>query len=211
MFKLRNDVVLNHALVSRRPLDSGAFAVRATLLHVFGEAGDHDVLILRDGRLRERFSVTVQPGGAPTQVNIDLAGPLADGYSVRAGGVVGFYAAQGRERYAVVVKRAAPGQTQTVLDSRERLPVNDLFAVILVHPGTYRARNLLNRTELRAAVRMPRRGEAYDPAQPTLILAGEQGFEPEAAQILAGQSLVLLARTPARFVVELEEAAPDKP
>lgn len=38
----------------------------------------------------------------------------------------------------------------------------------------------------------------------TLIFtqAGDHGFDPAAAHILAGQSIVLLADTPARFVVE---------
>ena len=32
--------------------------------------------------------------------------------------------------------------------------------------------------------------------------AGDHGFDPAAAHILAGQSIVLLAETPARFLVE---------
>jgi hypothetical protein len=46
------------------------------------------------------------------------------------------------------------------------------------------------------------RGEPYSPARPTLVRAGDHGFDPAAAHILAGQSIVLLADTPARFLVE---------
>jgi hypothetical protein len=49
---------------------------------------------------------------------------------------------------------------------------------------------------------MPRRDEPYSPARPALVRAGDDGFDPAAAHILAGQSIVLLAETPARFVVE---------
>jgi hypothetical protein len=55
---------------------------------------------------------------------------------------------------------------------------------------------------------MPARGEPYNPARPTLIRAGDHGFDPAEAHILAGQSIVLLAEAPARFHVELVEPAP---
>jgi len=48
---------------------------------------------------------------------------------------------------------------------------------------------------------MPGRGEPYSPARPTLVRAGDHGFDPAAVHILAGQSIVLLAETPARFLV----------
>lgn len=207
MFELQNDVVLNHALFSQRAMDSGALALRGTLLHVFEETGDHGVLIYRDGRFSRRITIGVGGESAAAQLNLDLASnDDADRYAVRARGVVSFYAAHGTGRYAIVINHTSGEVSRTVLDSREGLPANDLFAVTLVRPGTYRARNALNQTQMRAVVRMPRQGEQYDPAQPTLIQAGEQGFDPGEAQILAGQSLLFLARTLARFVVELEEA-----
>ena len=49
---------------------------------------------------------------------------------------------------------------------------------------------------------MPGRDEPYNPARPTLVRAGDHGFDPAAAYILAGQSIVLLAEAPARFLVE---------
>jgi hypothetical protein len=175
------------------------------------------VLIHRDGRFSKRFTIGVGGENAAAQLNLDLASlegtnracrcdDDADRFAVRARGVVGFYAAQGTGRYGVVIKHTTGDQSQTVLDSREGLPAGDLFAVTLVHPGAYRARNVLNQTQMRAIVRMPRQGEPYDPAKPTLIQVGDQGFDPGQAQILAGQSLVLLAGTRARFVIELEEA-----
>jgi hypothetical protein len=74
MTELRHDVVINRALLTNPALDSGAIAVRGTVFHVFTEAGDHDVTILRDGRVTGRFTVAVQPEGAVPQVNVDLAG-----------------------------------------------------------------------------------------------------------------------------------------
>ena len=99
MNELRNDVVINRALLTNPALDSGAVAVRGTLFHVFREAGDHDVTILRGDRVTARLTVVVQPEGATPQVNLDLARLEADSdssgnatghYAVREGGVMGF-------------------------------------------------------------------------------------------------------------------------
>jgi len=142
---------------------------------------------------------------------VDLAGLAADAdrsgnitahYAVREGGVMGFHVGQGIGRYAVVIGHTAGGGSRTVLDSRGQLPAGDLFAVTLITPGTYRATNLTTQARLPITVAMPGRGEPYRPARPTLVRAGDHGFAPAAAQILAGQSIVLLAETPARFLVE---------
>lgn len=211
MNELRNDVVINRALLANPALDSSAIAVRGTLFHVFREAGDHDVTILRDGRVTGRFTVTVQAEGATPQVNLDLArleagadrsGSGTCHYAIREGGVMGFAVGLGIGRYAVIIGHTGGGGSRTVLDSRGQLPAGDLFAVTLITPGTYRATNLASQARLQITVAMPRRDAPYSPARPTLVRAGDQGFDPAEAHILAGQSIVLLAETPARFLVE---------
>jgi hypothetical protein len=181
------------------------------VFHVFREAGDHDVTILRDGRVTGRFTVAVEPEGAVPQVNLDLAGLETDAdrsgnvtghYAIREGGVMGFAVGLGVGRYAVVIGHTAGGGSRTVLDSRGQLPAGDLFAVTLITPGTYRATNLANQARLQITVAKPGRDEPYSPARPTLVRAGDHGFDPAAAHILAGQSIVLLAEAPARFLVE---------
>ena len=62
--------------------------------------------------------------------------------------------------------------------------------------------NLASQARLRITVAMPSRDEPYNPARPTLVRAGDHGFDPAEAHILAGQSIVLFAETPARFLVE---------
>ena len=216
MSELRNDVVINRALLVNPALDSGAIAVRGTVFHVFTESGDHDVTILSGDRVTGRFTVTVQAEGAPPQVNLDLAGLEVDTgrsgeitgpFAIREGGVMGFAAGQGIGRYAVVIDHTAGGGSRTVLDSRGQLPAGDLFAVTLITPGTYRATNLASQARLQITVAMPRRDEPYNPARPTLVRAGDHGFDPDQAHILAGQSIVLLAETPARFLVEPSPAS----
>ena len=213
MTELRHDVVINRALLTNPALDSGAIAVRGTVFHVFTEAGDHDVTILRDGRVTGRFTVAVQPEGAVPQVNVDLAGLEAGAgrsgnvtghYAIREGGVMGFAAGLGAGRYAVVIGHTAGGGSRTVLDSRGQLPAGDLFAVTLIIPGTYRATSLASQARLPITVARPGRDEPYSPARPTLVRAGDHGFYPAEAHILAGQSIVLLAETPARFLVAPE-------
>ena len=149
--------------------------------------------------------------GATPQVNLDLAGLEVDTgrsgeitgpFAVREGGVMGFAVGQGIGRYAVLISHTAGGGSRTVLDSRGQLPAGDLFAVTLINPGTYRATNLASQARLQITVAMPRRDEPYSPARPTLVRAGDHGFDPAEAHILAGQSIVLLAEAPARFLVE---------
>jgi hypothetical protein len=211
--ELRNDVLINRSLLTNPALDSSGIAVRGTVLHVFRESGDHDVTILRGDRVAARFTVTVQPEGAPPQVSVDLAQLEAGGsgsYTVREGGVMSFAVGLGLGRYAVVIGHTGGGGSRTVLDSRGQLPAGDLFAVTLINPGTYRATNLASQARLPITVAMPRRDEPYSPARPTLVRAGDDGFDPAEAHILAGQSIVLLAETPARFLVE-PVAAPYTP
>ena len=66
---------------------------------------------------------------------------------------------------------------------------------------------MTSQARLPITVARPGRDEPYSPARPTLVRAGDHGFDPAAAHILAGQSIVLLAETPARFLVE--PAPPD--
>jgi len=149
--ELRNDVVVNRALLVNSALDSSGIAVRGTVFHVFAESGDHDVTILRDGLLTGRFTVTVQAEGATPQVNLDLAGldvdtgrsgEITGPFAIREGGVMGFHVGLGVGRYAVLISHTAGGGSRTVLDSRGPLPAGDLFAVTLITPGTYRVTNL---------------------------------------------------------------------
>ena len=117
MNELRSEVAINRSLLTNPALDSGAIAVRGTVFHVFSEAGDHDVTILRDGRVAGRFTVAVQPEGAMPQVNVDLAGLAAGNvtgpFAVREGGVMGFHVGQGIGRFAVVIGHTAGGGSRT--------------------------------------------------------------------------------------------------
>jgi hypothetical protein len=59
-------------------------------------------------------------------------------------------------------------------------------------------------------VAVPPQDEPYNPARPVLVRAADDGFDPAAAHILAGQSIVLLAGTSARFLAE-PTPSPDAP
>ncbi|HEY7103092.1 MAG TPA: hypothetical protein VH573_15775 [Mycobacteriales bacterium] len=207
MFELQGDVVLDRAVLDDAPVDSTAVGVRAALLQPLAEVGDYDVMALRDGRIRVRVTVTVVPDAAAPQLTLDLAEledqpSVAGRYVIREGGIVSFAVGHGIRRYAVLVQRASAAGTRTVLDTREHLPAGAMFAVTLVSTGGHRAANLANQTELRIAVDAPQQGEPYSPARPTVVRAGDGGFEPAPVQMLVGQAIVLIADTPARFVVE---------
>ena len=139
-----------------------------------------------------------------------LCGPhqVALGVFTGAGPTAEEWARSVRHLRRVAEYAAAGGGSRTVLDSRGQLPAGDLFAVTLINPGTYRAANLASQARLQITVAMPSRGEPCNPARPTLVRVGDHGFDPAEAHILAGQSIVLLAEVPARFLVELVEPAP---
>ena len=147
------------------------------------------------------LEVVVANFGLDVADGADFGGFVA-GYDGVTGFAVGLAVGLGVGRYAVVIGHTAGGGSRTVLDSRGQLPAGDLFAVTLITPGTYRATNLASQARLPITVARPGRDEPYSPARPTLVRAGDHGFDPAEAHILAGQSIVLLAETPARFLVE---------
>lgn len=209
-------MVLNRAVFSKRPYDSGALTVLGTLFHRFPEAGDYELFVSRDGETVHRTQVQVVAGNAPAQANLDLAslGSLAEGCHCEAdkplvllaGGVVSFYASQGVSAYSVEVSKSDDKNKRkvTLLDSSGFLPEGDLYAVTLVHAGVYRVTATAGKTKVEGEIRVGAPGgEKYRTERPALVQLGKEGFNSKSVQIQAGQTVVFQLNQPARIVVQL--------
>ncbi|MEZ4668671.1 MAG: hypothetical protein R3E39_12235 [Anaerolineae bacterium] len=222
MEKTLKKMVLNRAVFSKRPFDSGALTVLGTLFHRFPEVGDYEVFVSRDGQNVHRTRVQVVSDNAPSQLNFEMssASNLAEGcgcgsdntLTLKAGGVVSFYASQGVGAYSVSVSQSDDRNKRKVthLDSTGYLPAGDLFAVTLVHAGTYSVTATAGKARFVGEIRVGAPGgEKYRPDRPTVVELGKDGFTPKSAQIMAGQSVVFNLTQAARIQVEL--AKPERP
>lgn len=241
-------VTLNRAVFAARPHDSNALTCLDTLLHRFNDAGDFAVFIHRGARMIRRLTVQVTPDNAAAQHNIDLAAlekqdcacHSADtvDYTLKAGGVLGFYVSSGIASYSISVRRAstakdAPKEGAVIFDSSKGVAAGDFFAATLVRPGLYRVREQLSKAEATIQVNVPpvptslsrkpdtgksaaKKGETktasatpvYRPDRPQLFDFGPKGFGQKELQIFSGQSVVVRCGQIAQLHFELEK--PDK-
>jgi hypothetical protein len=210
------NVVLNRAVFAQRSFDSGALTVLTTLFHHFPEAGDYDLFVQRGEQVVQRAHVHVVAENAPHQLNVDLArlgesekGCGCDaqaGYTVVAGGVIGFYVSQGVGQYNVTITQSAGGEKRALLNSSEATPEGDLFAVTLVQPGAYRATVAEGQGACEILVDLPP-GQKYRVDQVTLVEVGKDGvFNPATVKLRAGQTVVFQCSAQVRIRVELQTA-----
>ncbi len=212
MNKRTTKAVLNRAVFTQKALDSGAITVLATLFHRFPEKGNYDLFVQRRQEVIYRSHIRVVAENAPNQINVDLAAlsesgadcdsPAEEGYTLAAGGVMGFYASQGTGQYVVRIEEITEKEKRTLLDSSEAVAEGGLFAVTLVRPGTYRVTNAEARSEGEIRVSLPK-GEKFRVDQPTLVEYGRDGFKPKRLAMYAGQSVVFNCTMRARIRVEL--------
>jgi hypothetical protein len=170
---------INHAVLSRRPIDSSALAVRGALFHRFGKTGRYEVFVYRAGRMVHRELLDVADQEGATQLDVRLGLPDdearcccgrrdADGGKLQTGGVMAFHAARGTASYHVRIERWHEKGRDVELDSREGLTAGDLFAAALVMPGRYRV--LLGRkTVIEVRVRDPDPCKPHRTDQPVLV------------------------------------------
>jgi hypothetical protein len=210
----RKNVVLNRPVFAQQVFDSRSLTVLTTLFHRFPEEGDYELTIRRDERVVHRAHVRVGVEEASSQLDLDLATlrEIEGAYSLRAGGVMGFYVSQGIARYRVEITQPGARGRRVWMDSGRVVPEGDLFAVTLVRPGVYRVILAEGKGEGEIWVRLPR-GERYRPDQAVRITVGKGGsLEPAQVWILSGQSVVFWCTVPASLRVGwMKEEEPAEP
>jgi hypothetical protein len=202
---------LNRAIFAQRVWDSDALTVLTTLVHVFDEAGDYEIFVRRGETIVHRAALAVGRGGAPRQLDLDLAAlpgddtgcgcAGGDGYAISEPGLVSFHVSRGTGAYSVRVQRRTERHKEWVLDNAETLPEGDLFAVVLVRPGTYAVVDRESGAEARITVELPR-GERYRMDEPAMVELNK-GFAPTELRVLAGRAVVFHCHDRAQVRVEL--------
>jgi len=195
----RKTAAINRALLSRRPIDSSALAVRGALFHRFGRAGRYEVFVYRAERLvhRELLDVADQEGATQLDVRLGLPDDEArcccgrrgtDGSRLQTGGVMAFHSARGTASYRVRIERWHEKGRDVELDSSKGLAAGDLFAAALVMPGRYRVL-LGNNAVTEIKVRDPDPRKPHRTDQPMLVRSGQPTKKGQ--EIDAGTCVVL--------------------
>ena len=201
-------MVLNRPVFTQQRFSSASLTVLTTLIHRFTEPGTYHVAVT-GGAATRNDSVIVSASGAHQQVNIDMSksgngrggAPTgragagcccepAAGRDLVVGGVVASYASAGTGAYRVAVTHMGEREKRVVLDSAKTVPKGDYFALTLVRPGTYTITDELSSATSTVRVLVPERGRT-DTEVVALLKLGEGRFEPSAAELLAGQSVVV--------------------
>ena len=209
--------LLDRNLFTQIGLDSGAVTMLGSVVHRFGEAGEYRGTVRSGDRLQATFYISVDPGCAVAELLIDLAkltaprSPQDDCCGEEAGkkrfivhprGYAVFHVSSGAGGYHVNIRRADEKREVPAYDTRALQP-QDIFAGVLLRPGTYTIRNLLTHASAEATVSYPVSGEtAYRPPAPMSVEVGDT-IEPRHLELRPAQGFNMHVKVPARIKIEL--------
>jgi hypothetical protein len=218
--------MINRSALNQVGSDSGSLTSSATVAHRFPEAGEYRGLLHTRGQAVREFTVSVRKGreatapdiapeGAPqlTKVDVNLRHlymPMraADGdsgtthFELDVGGYAVFRVPAGTMGgYAVeVYKMTAKGFGDKVFDSRE-LNEEDLFAAVILRPGSYSVANAIGGTKAELTVAYPEKIPKQ--LEPVKVKFTKDAIVPAKIRIHCTQGLVFSFGTPSRVKIEL--------
>jgi hypothetical protein len=219
--------MINRSVLSQVGSDSGSLTSSTTIAHRFAEAGEYRGLLHIRGKEVREFTISVVMGQAAatgaametasqlTSVDVNLRRmhmpTLAAGdddathFELEAGGYAVFRVPAGAVGgYAVEVHKE--GGTK-VFDSRE-LKEGDLFAAVMLRPGTYSVTNAIDGAKGELTVAYPDKiPKQLDPVK-AKFTAG--AVVPAKIRVHPMQGLVFGFETPSRVKIELV-APEDRP
>lgn len=210
---MRSQLTFDQHLYTQIGLDSGALTQLGALVHSFQEAGEYRGTARRGELPEATFQVSVDPGCAIAQVDIDLAaladeddpcGDDARHFTVHPKGFAVFRVSNGSGGYWVNVRRADEDRAVKAYDSR-RLEQGDIFSAMLLRPGRYSIKNELSKARGEVTVAYPTVGKtAY---RPPAALNAECGgtIKPSAIRLKPAQGLNIHATGAARIKIALVE------
>jgi hypothetical protein len=210
-------------------LDSAALTMLGTVVHTPRVAGEYRGTVRAGGLPEATFYVGVDPQCAVAQVNIDLAALMApaSGTTKAAGecgcgsgggdtggsprfvvhpkGYIVFHVGGGAGGFSVNLRRADENPDHKAWDTRQ-LQAGDIFAAVVIRPGTYAMKNLVTGAEGELTVAYPVIGKtAFKPPPPLHVDCGKT-FEPRAVHLLPSQGLNVHVLEPAHLKIELLRA-----
>lgn len=203
-------VVVNAFLFDQTSFDSAGLTPLATIHHPLLTDGVYDGTVIRDGTEVGGISITVNPTSSIMQLELDLGtigkhsymggSRRVPEYVVGYGAYLTLCVKQDSGCYSFKLWNRATGAIE---QDSGTLQSGDLFAVVLLRPGSYTVREELSGTEVELEV--------------TQILAGDTSAIPEPLQIdiatigseanmvsSPGQSIVFQASSSARITIEMD-------
>ena len=208
-------------------LDSSAITLLGTVVHRFAEPGSYRGTVRSGGLPEATFYVSVDPTCAVAELRVDLAKLAGDGstkesccageapalhFVVHPRGYAVFHVSSGSGGYSVNVRRADENPEVKAYDTRILQP-DDIFAGVLLRPGTYSIRNLLTDASAEAVVVVPVTGRAaYRPPPPVTIEVGRT-IEPRQVPLQPAQGFSMQVKEQAHIRIELvkpDDGPPDR-
>jgi hypothetical protein len=221
-------MTLNRHLFTETGTDSGAINVLGTVVTRLREPGTYRIELFDGDQYLTHRTLVVSEEEHATQVDIDFASlPEVRGdrthdrdcscsdhgtLRLREGGYLLLYVSQGPGGFAATVHDYTERETPA-FESR-RLQGDEYFAVTLLRPGEYVARNEVDGSEFEFAVTRPDvEGTLEVPDEPLRVAVTDQAMKAEEYELEPPEGLVFEIETDARIVVEMveEREKPDEP
>lgn len=206
----------NLQLLNTTRFDSGALGLMAMVIHPFTQPGHHRGTVFQHGAAVADFGFLVDETSDIMQLDIDLAtinrraqgrraehdsGCCADGTHtpvVSPKGYVLLHATSGTGYSAKV----ASAEGKPVFDSTE-LNSGDLFALTLLEPVPYSAKNALGKSSAEISVSLPADlNKRLTMMEPVNVSVDGSKFNPDRIQLISTQGLVFQIQGRARIMIE---------
>lgn len=213
-------MTLNGPLFTQDWVRSDALTSKCCIVHEMAEEGLFDVVVFRNGEIRGRVSLVVARSVTESIASIDLA-TIGDLRSGLGGGVPANRSLKPGGRLILSVSDGAGGYSARVSDATGKgitydsatLGAGDLFGAFLIRPGSYRMSNVETGAAGMIEVDYP------DPKQiwprpggfPVTVRVTQEGFEPSAIRISAGQGIIFKLETEASIRAEWTQGARSEP
>jgi hypothetical protein len=199
-------------------LDSGSLTMHGSVLHSLREPGEYRGTVRRSDTPEATFYITADQNSAVAHVNIDLAALVEGGgikedcckdearnrFVVNPKGYVLLHVGGGAGGYYAHIRKAAEDPKTKVWDSRN-LEETDIFAGMLLRPGTYSVENVhVKGASGRIIVSYPVIYEkAYHPAKPVTLEFNSRGISPPEVKVQPGQGINCQVKVPTRVKIAL--------
>ncbi len=199
-------------------LDSGSLTMHGTILHSLGEPGEYRGTVRRSKMPEATFYITADRNSPVAHVNIDLAalvegsatkedcckGEIKNRFVVNPKGYVLLHVGGGAGGYYAHIRKADENKDTRVWDSRN-LENSDVFAGLLLRPGTYSIQNQnVKGATGKIVVSYPVvTRDAYRPPAPVALEFGSNKISPSEIRLQPGQGITCQIKGPSRIKIDL--------
>lgn len=225
------DVTFDRHLFTQIGLDSGSLTMLGSVIHGFA-AGEYRCVVHAGAEVKAVFVVHADPDSPNAQATVDLEA-LASGssaapgkgddgcgcggsdtkpgaavprYTVNPRGHVLFRVGRGPGQYYVHARRTDAPEEDKGYDTRALAP-GDVFAAIVLRPGTYAVKNTLTGAQAELVVDYPPLKERrYRPGAPLRVACEGKAFTPATLHTGPGQGVIFESRVPSRVAITLTKA-----